>query len=307
MAHHHISGKRLSIAIILNLTITLLQVIFGILSSSLSLLSDALHNFSDVMALVISWLANRISHKKAKEKRTFGYIRAEIIAALFNSSVLMGIGVLLIYESVKRLFAPQHVDASTVIILGTVGIIVNTLTAFYLHGDSKENINIRSAYLHIVGDVLTSVAVVIGGIFMVLWKVYYADSVVSMVIALYLIYASFGIIKESVSILMEFAPEHTNLHEIESAVKLFKEIDNLHHVHIWRVGEHDVFFEAHVEFKEDTSLSEVSRILGGIEKMLFEKFAINHSTLQPELKRCEDKSLVIEDIEKCRRKKDEKT
>ena len=292
MHQHDISGKKLSIAIILNLAITLAQVIGGILASSLSLLSDALHNFSDVMALLISWFAHKISHKKAEYHRTFGYRRAEIIAALFNASVLIGIGIFLIYEAVKRLYHPEPVGSVLVIIMGLLGIIVNGGTVFFLHQDAKDNLNIKAAYLHMLGDVLTSLVVVVGGILMLLWGIYFVDALISIIIALYLIYASFGVIKESIDILMEFAPLDIDIEQINTRLCRISGVDNIHHVHLWRVGEHDTFLEAHIDFNENVTLEKVTEIIEKLEGILKEEFGISHTTLQPEFKRKDNKSLV---------------
>ncbi len=292
MHQHDISGKKLSIAIILNLVITLAQVIGGTIASSLSLLSDALHNFSDVMALIISWFAHKISHKDVEMQKTFGYKRAEILAALFNASVLVGVGIFLIYEAAKRLYHPEPVGSLLVIILGLFGIVVNGGTVFFLHQDASKNLNIKAAYLHLLGDVLTSVAVTLGGILMLLWNIYYVDALISIAIALYLIYASSGVIRESIDILMEFSPLNINVDRINKRLCNIPEVDNIHHVHIWRVGEHDIFLEAHIDFNENVTLEKATEIIENVEKILKEEFGITHSTLQPEFKRTDNKSLI---------------
>ncbi len=292
MHEHHVSGKKLSVAIVLNLIITLAQVIAGIYASSLSLLSDALHNFSDVLSLLISWFANKISHKEAECKRTFGYKRAEIIAALFNASVLVGIGVFLIYEAIKRLYHPEPVGSTLVIIMGLFGILINGGTVFFLHQDADRSINIKAAYLHLLGDVLTSFAVVLGGLLMLFFDIYSVDAIISILIAVYLIYASTGIIKNSINILMEFVPIDIDIHEISNTLCKIPEIDNIHHVHIWRVGEHDILLEAHLDLSDNFNLERVTKIIENVAEILQEKFGITHVTLQPEFKRKDDKSLV---------------
>ena len=292
MHQHDVSGKKLSIAILLNLALTLAQVIGGIIASSLSLLSDALHNFSDVVALLISWFAHRISQKDVEMQKTFGYKRAEIIAALFNASVLIGVGVFLIYEATKRLYYPEPVGSLLVIILGLFGIAVNGGTVFFLHQDAGKNLNIKAAYLHLLGDMLTSVAVTFGGIVMLLWNIYYVDALISIAIALYLIYASADVIRKSIHILMEFAPLNIDVDRINKRLCNIPEVDNIHHVHIWRVGEHDVFLEAHVDFNENITLEKATKIVGKIENILMKEFGITHVTLQPEYKREDNKSLI---------------
>jgi cobalt-zinc-cadmium efflux system protein len=290
--HHDISGTKLFIAILLNTVITAAQVAGGIIAGSLALLSDALHNFSDVMALLISWFAHRISGKEADVKKTFGYQRAEIIAALFNASVLVGIGVYLIYESVVRLIHPEPVLSNWVIWMGLLGIVVNGGSLFLLEADARSNLNIRAAYLHLLGDVLTSVAVVMGGIAIAFWQIYWIDPLISAVIALYLIGASIGLIRESTGVLMQFAPPSVDLLDVQSAITAETAVTNVHQVHLWRLSDHAIHLEAHLDFEADLPLSEVSRVTEAIEAMLRERFGITHTTLQSEYGRNDNKSLV---------------
>ena len=167
--HHEVSGKNLFITIILNVIITLSQIIGGILSGSLALLSDATHNFSDVMALLIAWWANKLAAKDATSEKTFGYKRAEILATLFNASVLFGIGVFLIVEAFHKFMHPEVIDSTLVIVLGILSIILNTASVLLVKDDAHDNMNIKAAYLHLLTDVTTSVAVVVGGLLMFLF------------------------------------------------------------------------------------------------------------------------------------------
>jgi len=297
MAHHHhhhhnVKGRNLFIAIVLNVIITLAQLIGGLYAGSLALLSDALHNFSDVMSLLISWFAEKISHKSADVKRTFGYKRAEIIATLFNASVLVGIGFFIIYEAIIRFLHPEPIDASWVIILGLLGILVNGGSIILLHQDAKESMNIKAAYLHLLGDVLTSVAVVVGGVVMHFWEIGWIDPLISVIIALYLIVASWGLIRESIEILMQFAPESVDLYAVAEIVKSVSDVENIHHAHLWRLNDHDLFFEAHIDLKDNLPLADVTKKLEEVEKLLKEQFHFTHITLQPEYRRCDDKGLI---------------
>jgi len=295
MAHHHhhdVKGRNLLIAIILNVIITLAQLAGGLYSGSLALLSDALHNFSDVMSLVISWFAQKLSHKEADERRTFGYKRAEILAALFNASVLVGIGFFIIYEAIIRFFHPEPIDSMWVIILGLLGIIVNGGSIALLHQDAKESMNIKAAYLHLLGDVLTSVAVVAGGLMMQFWDVLWVDPLISISIALYLIFASFTLIKEAIEVLMQFAPKSVDINNILKAVKEISDVENIHHIHIWRLNDKNIFFEAHIDLKDNLLLADVTKRLEEVETLLKEQFNFTHITLQPEYRRCDDKGLI---------------
>ncbi len=296
MAHHHhdIKGKNLFVAILLNVIITVAQIVGGILSGSLALLSDALHNFSDVLSLLISYGANRMAHKPSGQKQTFGYKRAEILATLFNASALIGIGLYIIYEAITRILHPEVIDSQWVIWLGLLGVVVNGGSIFLLHSDAKENMNIKAAYLHLLGDVLTSVAVVIGGLLMQFWQIYWVDPIISIMIALYLMYASFDLVRESTEILMQFAPRNVDIEKIVQAVKSINTIENIHHIHLWNLSDHEVFLEAHVDFKENLPLKEVTETITQLEALIKDKFDIAHTTLQAEYHRNDDKSLIGE-------------
>jgi len=289
---HGVSGGRLLLALALNIVITVAQIIGGIVSGSLALLSDALHNFSDVSALAISYFARKISAKRATKFGTFGYKRAEIIAALFNSSVLAGIGAYLIYESAMRLYDPQPVVSSWVIVLGMLGVVVNGGSIWLLEAEAEGNMNIRAAYLHLLGDTLTSVAVVIGGAAIYFWQIYWADPLISILIALYLIYASVSLVRESTAILMEFAPKGIDIDEIVEEVGKIPDIENIHQIHLWRLGDREIFLEAHLDFSRNVTLKEATRRIEEVEKMLKERFGITGVVLQPEYMRDDEKDLI---------------
>jgi cobalt-zinc-cadmium efflux system protein len=290
--HHEVNGKNLVITIILNVIITLSQIIGGLYSGSLALLSDALHNFSDVMALVIAWWANKISLRKRSHTKTFGYKRAQIIAALFNASVLSGIGVFLIFEAASKFLNPEVIDSNIVIYLAILSILLNFTSVMLVKADSAENLNMKAAYLHLLTDVMTSVAVLVGGLGMKYFGLFWIDSLISAMIAIYLIKSSFSLIKETTDILMQFSPEHINVNDIEKKVLEFKKVLNLHHLHIWKLTEKQVHLEAHIDFKENLSLLETTSIISMIEQKLKQHFGITHITLQAEFDKDDKKELI---------------
>ncbi|WP_201353711.1 cation diffusion facilitator family transporter [Hydrogenimonas urashimensis] len=297
MAHHHhhdSMGRNLFITILLNVIITLSQIVGGLYSGSLSLLSDAMHNFSDVLALAVAWVAHRIAARPGSERYTFGFRRAEIIAALFNASVLIGIAFFLIIEAFHKFIHPETIKSGWVIGLGMLSIVLNAASVLLIKNDAHGNMNIKAAYLHLLTDVMTSVAVVAGGMLMYRWQLFWVDPLVSMMIAFYLIYASFDIAKEAVAILMQFAPEGLDLEKVAEAVEKMPGIENIHHIHIWRLDDHDVFLEAHLDFSSNLHLKEVTRTIERVERLLKEKFHIAHVTLQPEYRRNDSKELVVE-------------
>ena len=290
--HHQVSGKNLFITIVLNIIITLSQIIGGIVSGSLSLLSDALHNFSDVLALVIAYVANKLALKQNTKDKTFGYKRAEIIAALFNASILMGISVFLIVEALRKFYHPEPIESFWVIALGTLSIVLNVASVLLVKDDAHNNMNIKAAYLHLLTDVMTSVAVVVGGLLMYAFHIVWVDPLISMLIALYLIWASFGLVKESIAILMQFTPKEVDIDAIVTAICQIPKIENVHHIHMWKLDDHRIFLEAHLDFNENISLQAASEILDQLEKMLEEKFSISHTTFQSEYHRCHDKAVI---------------
>ncbi|MAY23776.1 MAG: cation transporter [Flavobacteriaceae bacterium] len=293
--HHDSSGRNLFISIILNIVITVSQVIGGILSGSLSLLSDALHNFSDVMSLIISYIANRYSKKKASFDKTFGYKRAEIIAAFVNAASLMIVAVYLIYEAILRFVDPQEIESGLVIWLALLGIVANGFSVLLLQKASKENMNMRSAYLHLFTDMAASVAVLIGGLLMKYFDWFWVDSVLTLLIAVYLLVMGYDLLKDSFRVLMLFSPEDINLEELREAISAFPEIKNVHHMHIWQLNEKENHLEAHIDFYEDITLSQFDQILDKVEEVLFKDFGINHVNIQPEYQKDDAKDIIVQD------------
>ncbi|WP_152184340.1 cation diffusion facilitator family transporter [Sulfurimonas indica] len=291
--HHAVSGRNLFITIVLNIIITLSQIIGGIFSGSLALLSDAMHNFSDVLTLLIAWLANRLAQKSSTQNRTFGYKRAEILATLFNASVLIVIGVFLIVEVFQKFYHPEAINSLYVIWLGVLSIVLNSVSVLLVKDDAHTNMNIKAAYLHLLTDVMTSVAVVGGGLLMYYYDLFWLDPLVSLLIALYLISASFKLVKESVSILMQFTPSSIDVQELIAMIKSLDAIDNVHHIHLWRLNDHDIHAEAHLDFTENVTLEKASQIIDILEEKLADTFGINHVIFQCEYNRDDNKAEIV--------------
>ncbi|PHQ56100.1 MAG: cation transporter, partial [Lutibacter sp.] len=276
--------------------ITVAQLIGGFISGSLALISDAVHNFSDVISLIISYIANLLTHRKKQTlQQTFGFKRAEIIAAFVNASSLIVIAIILGIEAIKRFKNPLDIDSNLVIWLAILGIAVNGFSVLLLKKDAKNSLNMRSAYLHLLTDMLTSVAVLTGGLLMKYYQIYWVDAILTLLISFYLIYISWSILITSLKILMLFAPEHVKIDEVVLEVLKVKEIRNIHHVHIWQLNDHDCHFEAHIEFKRDIKLSDFDLVCKKVEEILLDKFKIQHCNFQPEFKREESKEIIIQD------------
>ena len=291
--HHEVSGKNLFITIILNIIITLSQIVGGIMSGSLALLSDAMHNFSDVLALLIAYFANRLSSRPNTSAKTFGYKRAEILAALFNASVLIGIAIFLIIEAFHKLYHPEAIDSLWVIGLGLLSIVLNSISVLLVKNDAHDNMNIKAAYLHLLTDVMTSVAVVGGGILMYYFGLFWIDPLISILIALYLIWASFGLVKESSAILMQFSPSEIDVAELIKVIEEEDDIINVHHIHLWKLDDKHIHLEAHLDFKKDLSLSESNAVIDTLELKLHDTFDIQHTTFQCEFQRDDNKNKIV--------------
>jgi len=291
--HHAVSGKNLFITIVLNIIITLSQIAGGIFSGSLALLSDAMHNFSDVLALFIAYFANRLAARPNNESKTFGYKRAEILAALFNASVLIGIAIFLIIEAFHKFYHPEPINSMWVIGLGLLSIVLNAASVLLVKDDAHDNMNIKAAYLHLLTDVMTSVAVVGGGVLMYYFGIFWIDPLISALIAFYLIWASFGLVKESSAILMQFTPRGIEIKDVVKVIEEEKEIKNTHHIHIWKLDDNRIHLEAHLDFYEDVPLSASNRVIDELEKKLHDIFDIEHTTFQCEYARDDSKEKIF--------------
>ncbi len=294
-SHHELSGKNLLISILLNILITISQIIGGLISGSLALLSDALHNFSDVLSLVISYIANLLAKKDASINRTFGYKRAEILAAFINASTLIVVAILLIIEAIKRFIDPQEIESNLVIWLSFIAILGNGFSVLLLRKDSKVNMNMRSAYLHLLTDMMASVAVLVGGLLMKFYEIFWVDSLLTLVIALYLIWVGFDLFKESFKVLMLFTPNELHVQDIVKELCTIDKVKNVHHIHLWQLNEDETHFEAHIDFNNDIKLSDFVKVLNQIEDILLHKFQINHVNIQPEFGRSGNKAIIVQD------------
>ena len=305
MAHNHshnhshsyndLKGRNLLISIFLNIGITTAQVIGGLLSGSLALLSDALHNFSDVISLVVSYIANKLSKKRASLQKTFGYKRAEILAAFINAATLIIVAVLLIIEAIERFQNPQEIESNLVIWLSLIAILGNGFSVLLLKKDAEANMNMKSAYIHLLTDMMASVAVLIGGLLMKYYEVFWVDSLLTFAIALYLIWMGFDLLKTSTKVLMFFTPEDIPIQDIVAEINAFESIKNVHHVHVWQLNEDEIHLEAHIDFNKDITLSQFDTILHKIEDLVLHKYDINHVNIQPEFGKCDAKDVIVQD------------
>ena len=286
---NNLAGKEIFWVTVLNATITLTEIVGGLLSGSLALLSDAMHNLSDTIAIALSYFANKLARRPKDTKRTYGYKRAEILAAFINSSVLLAITFFLIIEAIKRFRNPASIDGTLMMIVAAIGLAANVFSMILLERDSRGNLNIRSSYLHLLGDTISSVGVLFGGIVIKVWNQVWIDPVVTILIALYIMKETISILKQTVGILMQSAAP-LDYALIKETIESMDKVKNIHHVHSWMSNEKTIHFEAHIDL-DDMLVSEAEQIFAAIEEYLIHDQGITHVTLQAETNRCDDKNL----------------
>lgn len=296
LKNSHIKRDRnLLISIFLNIGITTAQIIGGLISGSLSLLSDALHNFSDVISLIISYVASKLSRKKASFDRTFGFKRAEVLAAFVNAFSLIIVAFFLIIEAIDRFKNPEVIASDLVIYFSIIAIVGNGLSVLLLKKDAHHNLNMTSAYIHLFTDMMASIVVLIGGILMQYYNTYWIDNLLTLCIAVYLIWMGYDLLYKATRILMLFTPKTINIKDIVDMVSNIKHVGKLHHVHVWYLNEEELHLEGHLELSNDITISEFDTILLEIETTLKDHFNINHVTLQPEYNKIDSKDIIVQD------------
>ncbi|WP_340263868.1 cation diffusion facilitator family transporter [Sulfitobacter pontiacus] len=285
MAHDHAhidpeSGdRRVSLAIWANALLTVAQIVGGVFAGSLALIADALHNFSDMASLVIAFVARKIARRPADARMTFGYGRIEIVAALINYTTLILVGVYLIYEGGMRMIDPPQVAGWTVVILGAVALVVDTLTALLTYSMQKGSVNIRALFLHNLSDALASVAVIIGGTLIILYDLRWVDPAITIGIALYILYLALTEIGGPIRMLMLGSPPDMDAGAVVDAMTDVEGVRDVHHVHLWQMQEHEVALDCHVVLV-GRDLTDLEAVKQAVKKKLADDFGITHSSLE---------------------------
>jgi cobalt-zinc-cadmium efflux system protein len=279
------SERRLWWAVGANMLLTLAQVIGGIISGSLSLIADALHNFSDAASLLIALIAIRIGRKPPDQFKTFGYKRAETIAALINLTTLIIIGLYLCYEAIMRFITPEPIAGWTIVIVAGIALVVDIFTATLTYSQSKNSMNMRAAFLHNLTDALASVGVIIAGTLILLYGWVWTDAAMTLLIAGYVLYHGLHEIPKVIHLLMEGTPENINIQDVISGMETQAGVQNVHHVHIWQLDEQRNALEAHVVIDDQGRMDEIKREL---KQILKDHFSIDHSTLEFEHQNCSE-------------------
>jgi cobalt-zinc-cadmium efflux system protein len=275
-----VNKKNLLLATALNLVIAIAEAMGGLLSGSLALLSDALHNLGDSISTLIAYIASVYAGKKPTGKRTFGYKRIEILAALINAFSLIAIIIFLFFEAYKRFLEPSEVKTTIMLVVAMIGLLANVYGVLLLRPDSGKNINVRAAYLHLIGDSLSSVVVILGSLLIMFTGIHWIDPLVTILIGLYILKEAFTILRETLGILMQNTPPGLNLHSIKKTLESLPEVRNVHHIHAWNLTDNHCHFECHIDTTLDLKLSELNAVREKIESILNEQFGINHVILQ---------------------------
>lgn len=290
--HGQLSGNSLLWATLLNVVITIAEVIGGLVSNSLALLSDAVHNLGDTIAIFLAFIANRISKFSANERKTFGYKRIEILAALFNAVTLIVIIVFLFREAWQRFNNPEEINGIVMFVVAVIGLLANLAAVLLLKGDSKKNINIKAAYLHLLGDTVSSVAVIVGSVLIIWFGITWIDPLITFLIGLYILKETYSVLREAIDILMQSTPKDIDIIAIQAELGKIEGVDNIHHVHVWNLNDSQIHFECHADVSTDLKISETSQIQHQIENILRHKFGISHVTIQFEHYCCTEKELI---------------
>jgi cobalt-zinc-cadmium efflux system protein len=280
-------GKRdLLIALSITILMMVAEVIGGLLSNSLALLSDAGHMLTDNLALLLSFFAMKFATLPATERKTWGFYRLEILAALLNGIVLVVLSLYIMYQAYLRMLHPQPVQGTLMLVIAAIGLVANIIGALILIRHRDTNLNIRGAFLHIVGDALSSVGVIMGGIIILYTGWYLIDPILSMMISLVIIYGSWALVKESVNILLEAVPAHIDIDVVAAEMAKIKGVREAYHIHAWTITSGVYALSAHVLI-DDQPVSGCRNIVDEIKELLAEKFNVLHSTIQLECDKCE--------------------
>ena len=292
-SHGDARGNRLLITLAINFIIPLAQIIGGLYANSIALISDAVHNFSDFVAIFISYIAYLIGRKGVSERHTFGFQRAEIIGALLNVIILTCAVVFIVYGAVNRLFHPAAVSGAIVMVLAGVGIVGNGISAWVLHRDASHNLNVRGAFLHMMGDFLTSVVVLANGAVLLFKPWYWLDPLLSLLIAAFILKNAWTVIKESVAVLMNAVPKELDLPKVQEFLEDRPEIRSAHYLHAWPVGSCGIAFTCHITVN-DQMVSDTEILAEKLRHELFHQFGIDHPIFQFETTVCGNATMLCE-------------
>ena len=287
------TAKRLALSLGLTAAFVVIEIIAGIFGNSLALLTDAAHNFTDVIALGLSWYALRIAAKPAHAGKTFGYHRVGILVALVNSTTLVVIAFGIFYEAYRRLIAPPEVNAPILIGVGIVAFLINAGTAWLVQKGSEHDLNLRSAFLHLMGDVMSTLGAVIAGVVIYFTGANWLDPLVSALIGALILYNAWGILRQTIHILLESSPEDMNVEELLADIRKVDGVLDVHDLHVWSINENLRLLSAHI-VTEDISVSAGAIVQNSIAELLAHEYHVQHATLQLECEGCDSNALFCD-------------
>ncbi len=282
----HVHERPLKLTLIIVIVIMFAEIIGGIVSNSLALLSDAGHMLIDALALGLSWSAIRIARRPANLNKTFGYHRAEILAALVNGSILLVLAIIIFYEAYQRFSQPPEVRAPLMLTIAVIGLVANIAGVILLRGEHKKNINIKAAFWHVLGDTISSVGVIIAGVIILLTGFEIADPIAAIVTGGIMIGGAVQIVKESVNVLLEGVPRHIVAGDVITAIRNIPGVNDIHDIHIWTITSNVHAISAHLLI-DDQMVSQSASIVTSVKELLLKQFGINHTTFQLESVRCD--------------------
>lgn len=286
--------KALVIAIILNLIISLTEIAGGVWSGSLALLSDALHNLGDTTSLFISLFSLRLSLREETPQRTYGYRRAEVLAAFVNSLLIFATLIYIFVEAIHRLFSPSAIETNILLGVAVIGLLGNLFSVFFLFPGSRKNLNLRSSFWHLLADTFSSIVVIIGALFIRYWGWSFVDPLLSVGLSIFLLRGSWKMFREVINILMQGSPPHLDLENLKKSLEALPGVKNIHHLHVWSLNETEHFAEFHV-ITTCSNWEEIDQLREEIQKILLNDFQIEHSTIQFENRGCKNQDLIVKE------------
>lgn len=285
--------SRLALSLILTLGFVFIEAIAGIIGNSLALLTDAAHNFTDVIALGLSWYAIRLTSQPANSRKTYGYHRAGILVALLNSTTLVLISLGIFYEAYRRFTNPPEVEPGILIVVGLIAVVINVVTALLVKKGSEHDLNIRSAFLHLMGDVFSTIGAVIAGVIIYFTNANWLDPFVSVLIGFLILYNAWGILRDAIDILLEATPRDVDASKLVQDVMQIKGVLGVHDLHVWSLTQSLRTMSAHI-LTHDSSISDGKNIQRQINEIVYHRYNIAHATLQLECVDCLPDSLYCD-------------
>ncbi len=280
MHNHNRDEKNIGWVALFNVAISAAEYIGGTLSGSLALISDAGHNFSDVLSLILSYFGEKFSRKKATKRHSFGFKRTEVATAFINAIALSGLGLVLIGEALRRFSHPREISLSIMLPVAVIGLIGNLLSVSVLRRSKDKNLNIRSAYLHLFYDALSSFFVIIASVAIAVTGWFSFDLIASLIIALLMIWSGLGVLKDALHIFMQGVPKGIDFDDVLESIGSVKGVESIHDLHIWSVSSEHIFLSCHVCVSPEKHSSEINELVQRINGLLEERYNITHSAVQ---------------------------